>query len=232
MPLPLLLAAALPSLFQFGSGLLQGSQAGKVRPDLALPPGQAEELAARRQAANSQVMPGQTQVEASIRQGASQALNNATQAGNSSSNILATGAAINQNQNNAFNALSVNAANYQQQQKEKLNQALLRKAQLENERRQEANVAKSALTEGSARNIFGGLSGISSTLIGGGAFGSRLQPQATSQQPPLPYGATTPLPENNDGNPTAPRFLNYFQNQLQLPGGYGSDPDNFGYYGQ
>lgn len=203
MALPFLLSA-LPAAFQIGAGLLQGNQADKVRVQDTRTDSFKEALAFDRQRANSQRFAGQSNAENRINQGAANALNVAMQSGTGASGVLAAATRINQNQNNAFNQLADRAQSVQQQNQDRLRGTLQQDAQWQARDRETAARERAALTQGSAQNLFGGLS----TLGTVGAFA-------------LGGGFNT--------NPTTgtSAYASNLMNQTQIPtnGGMGYDPN-------
>lgn len=208
MPLPLLplLATAAPGLWQGISGIIQGSKANKVRLQDTRPDSLKEEVAIRRQAANSALMPGQKAAESNIRQNAANSAAALAQAGTGSSGILAGLSRLNQNTNQATQQLATQAAGYQDQARNQLVGSLRQDAVYRTADQNAFNREKAALKQASAANLFGGLSTLGS--VGAyGAMGGFTKDPITGVTPGL-------TAMNAQMNPAQPNN-----------GGYGYDPN-------
>lgn len=164
MPLPLamLALASLPAIQQGISGIGQKVKAGKVKVRDTRPAAHLEELAMRRLAANNQRLPGQGAAEERIAQGEANTYSNALQAGTSGANILAALTQLNRNSAGARNNLSTQAAQFQQNNQDKLAGTLRQDAAYRQNDFQTATREKAALTEASNRNLYSSVSSLAS----------------------------------------------------------------------
>lgn len=175
MPIPLALlgglASAAPGVFQGITGLFQGRQANRVKVQDTRPQSFLEELALRRQQANSQRFAGQGTAENNIRQSAANSMSAAQQAGTGASGVLAAATRVNQNTNASFGSLADRAAAYQEQNRDRLSGALRQDAAYRQNDQENANRERASLRQARATNLFGMVSTLGSVgayATGGG----------------------------------------------------------------
>ncbi len=130
---PLTIQTALQggkTLYELGSGIDQLHKgnvlaANNVRPTYQTPQAEQQYLQNAMSMAGNNMFPGQTRAEQNVFAGTSQALNTAKGAASSSADFLSGIAGINGNQQNAMGDLATKGLQYQDQNKQRLNEALM-----------------------------------------------------------------------------------------------------------
>lgn len=127
VPMAMSVAGSLgQGIYSLAQGIKQNNQANRINPlrPTYRPP---SEIAANQKMyqdlVNSNRMPGQSIAENNIKSGTANSINAMTQAGGGVNNILAAIGGLNQNQNNAMNQLSTQAAQMNLGNRDRLAQA-------------------------------------------------------------------------------------------------------------
>lgn len=225
MPIPLLAAAAIPSVIKGGLGIYQMLRSNNIQPK-QLSPEMQERLATARNLASAN-MPGYALAQQNINNSTAGAVNNMRELSTSGIAKLGTLAGINANQNEALDKLDMNNTQFQASQMQNLQNTLQDVSNKKEQFQNEADGAKSALLGAGIQNIQGGISDVAGMYVdeknnqqllealktNQNLFGMGNQQQGTS---------TTGVGNNfnfnpNNFNPNAnPNFFNRYKKQINF----------------
>ncbi|GAA4391894.1 hypothetical protein [Hymenobacter koreensis] len=166
MPLPALAVplaiGAVQAIPKVAAAITQKRQANRLQLQDSTPAAFREQMGNLRQAANSAQMPGMAAAENRLNQNLASGLAQASRAGTSSSQVLGTLAALDQNRQQGQQQLATQGLQYQDTARQRLNQGLTTQANYQMRDLDQFNKSKAALIQSSNQNLMNGIDGLAS----------------------------------------------------------------------